>query len=442
MINFNSDKVNGSKNNIKNAKKALEKAKDSLNGITIPDDFKYASNLNNYNETLNKTNLELNSVMNWVSDIGLAFAKARETIVSNNSFTNTISKIAEQAISSAINEINNEKGIKIGSYGLSYNELNSMEYNELNRFLGNKVLGAPIITNLVYPLDKTDAEIPWMNRTKNMYLYEYRIENSYNNNSVCEGAGYWNKNYIVYCDVDTNLEKGYLRVMKKQKIKDSSKKSGWNRTAKETSSIEVEGHSNDIACIPEEGVILHIDDKNNTVNVFTMKKNNITLSNTIKNVEADGIAYDKELKQVVIINGTDAEYFSKNIILDENTKTKPQPQKNHKIPAKVKDKNNSQYYNYIQGVAARDGDLYVSYSGFATDKEKYKGDPVIGNMIAVYDSQKGGECKGTIRDNIYIEIESLDFDEKGDLVAFFNGGSWTRVFKTDLVNAKDIKENY
>ncbi len=452
MLNFNSDIVNGSKKNIKDAKKALEKAKGSLNGIDIPDDFIYASSLNEYNNSINNTNLELNNIIDWVNGLGLAFAEARETIASNNSLANTISGIAELTISSVINtaksNISKETEIKLGAYGLSYNKLNSMEYNELNRFLGNKVLGAPIITNLAFPLLLGEnSEIPWEDRTENMYLYEYRIENIYTENSVCEGAGFLSENYIGYCDVDTSLEKGFLRIMKKQKIKDSSKKSGYDRTAKEIARIEIDGHSDDIAIIPEDNIIVHIDDKNDTLNIFKVNiidEDNATITqiHTINDFEVGSIAYDKETKQIVTVNGTDVEHFSKDIIEDKKTKTKPKAQKTYKIPDEIKDEENSEYYNYLQGITARGGNVYVSYSGFSTDKESYGGERPVGNMIVAYDSEKGGECKGTIRDQFRIEIESIDFDEKDDLIAFYNGGSLTRVFKTDLVNAKDIKENY
>ena len=63
-------------------------------------------------------------------------------------------------------------------------------------------------------------------------------------------------------------------------------------------------------------------------------------------------------------------------------------------------------------------------------------------MIAICDYRKGGESVARIVDNIGVEIEDIDFDKDGDLVAFYNGGHWTRVFKTDLINSKTIAEEY
>ena len=330
-----------------------------------------------------------------------------------------------------------------GAYGRSYEELDNMKYSQLVELLGKKALETPVLQNLEEPLDATDTEISEELRTMNMFHYRYRIVNSYHNeDSVCEGAAYWDKDTIVYCDVNTKTEQGQIRFMRRNEIYDS-KKGRYDRTASELSHMEVEGHSNDITVIPEENKILHINNKNNTIEVYKVDKNyNLVKTKTISNIKANGIAYDKKTKEVVIIHGTDAEYYSKDNFV--NSKSKPKPKEKFKITDKVKDKDNSAYYNYVQGIAAEDGMLYISYSGFNSDKNKYGGkdDKVIGNMIVTYDYKNGGKAVGRINDNVKVEIEGFDFDENGNLVAFYNGGHWTRVFDTDLVNSKDISEKY
>ena len=414
-------------------------------------DLKKAASLINGN-----SKKDTNKLLSQIQGLGNSIIRTNNNLTASAKRASTAEIDMKTQIQNLSKKIGNNINLKFSSIStkrknrneskekeLSYEELNKMKYSQLIEVLGNKVLSTPVLQHLKEPLDDKDTEIPSQLRTKNMFQYKYRIVNAYDNEfSVCEGAAYWNPDVIVYCDVNTRKEKGIMRFMHRKEIYDQ-KKGRYDRTALEISNTKIQGHSNDITVIPEDKVILQIDDKKNSINVYKVDKNyKATKTKTIKDIKANGIAYDKKTKEVVIVHATDAEYYTKDDLLNSNTK--PKPEEKFKIPDKIKDKKNSTYYNYIQGIAAEDGLLYVSYSGFNTDKDKYgaKEDKVLGNMIVTYDYKKEGKAIGRTVDNVKVEIEGFDFDEKGDLVAFYNGGHWTRVFKTDLVNSKDISEKY
>ena len=416
------------------SKKIINDSVDTLKEIEMPSDFECSHRikesitiLDNIIKNIDKTNGEL--------DIKVEeFCAVQKKHIKSGVIPNYHMKLSAFSLNSAVSTY-------ASPYGISYERLASMDNNKLIKLLGNKILNSPILQHLQSPLDENNSEIYGKARNNKMFDYIYRIVNRFTDeSSVCQGGAYLDNNTIAYCDIDTKEDKGYLRIISKSTKYDKIKKV-FDRTGTEVSYTKIEGHSNDITYIPEDRTILHIDNKNDVVDVFKIDNNyKITKTKTIDDIKADEIAYDKELQKIVVINATDAKYYSKNSFLEKTAETKPES--NFKITDKVKDEKNSTYYNYIQGTAAHDGLLYIAYSGFDTDKKTYNLDRPVGNMIAICDYRKGGESVARIVDNIGVEIDDIDFDKDGDLVAFYNGGHWTRVFKTDLINSKTIAEEY
>ena len=407
------------------AKRIMDESITNLKEIEIPSDF----------ECFNRIKESINLLGNLIHNIDVTnkrlFIKVEEIWDARNRYG--YAKL-------------NFDIVNIGAYGMSYEELANMKSDELISVLGKKVLEAPVIQYFKNPLDMKNSEIPRYLKTKNMLNYLYRIENRYKEKiSVCEGGTCLGKNVIAYCDVDTNTGKGLLRIMVEGE-KYKNKKQYYARTAIEVSSIEVEGHSNDLAYIPENRILLHIDDKNDRINVYKVDEDySITKVKSIDNIKANGITYDKGEEKVIILNGRYVDSYSKKEFVNKNTKTKPKAEKKCIIPNIIKDKDNSTYYNYVQGMTAYDGCLYITYTGFSTDKERYSydnGDIPLGNMTAIYDYENGGKAIGTFRDDVGIEIESIDTNEEKDFVFFYNGGPYTRIFETDLVNAETIAKDY
>ena len=63
-------------------------------------------------------------------------------------------------------------------------------------------------------------------------------------------------------------------------------------------------------------------------------------------------------------------------------------------------------------------------------------------MITVLDYEDGGSAVGYIKDDIKQEIESVDLNEKGNMVTWHNYGPKTRVFEAENVNAYTIASQY
>ena len=213
-------------------------------------------------------------------------------------------------------------------------------------------------------------------------------------------------------------------------------------------SIDVESHSNDITYIPKDGTVIHPDHQNEKIDIYKLNKGkgkdeySFEKVGEIKGKNGNIITYDKERDNIVLIEKSDGEVYKREDLLKGGD-----PVAQFKVPEKVKDQDNSIYYNYRGGGTSYDGTLYVTYSGFPTDKEGYsyaKGDRTIGNLTVAIDYENGGTPIGQIKDDVPQEVESIDNDEDGQLVYYYNYGHKTRIFKTntDQTNVKKISNDY
>lgn len=325
----------------------------------------------------------------------------------------------------------------LGLNGYSDKDLDNMSYNDLNKLLGDMVLNSRNIQNMKNPLNENNDPINTAFRENNMYKYIYRILNGYTEKSVCQGGTYLDKNTIAYCDIDSDKESGKLCIVKKGIL--------GRITGKTISSIDVNGHSNDITYVKKDRIIIHPDHEKKQINLYKLDENyNVIGRKVLYNKNADAIAYDPVRDNIIVVNGVDAEVYSKDTYLKGDKK----PDSKFKVADQIldtRDKNNTTYYDYRAGATAYDGKLYISYAGFVnhvTGDESHSHGEEKGNLISILDYEKKGYAVGHIKDDIKQEIESIDFTEGGDLVTWHNYGPKTRVFETDLVNAKVIAENY
>ena len=349
---------------------------------------------------------------------------------------------------------NNSNPIKKwGILEYSYEELYNMDGAKMDKILGDNVLESPILQNLKNPLkiadDKTNND-PLIIRTPDMPKLIFKVANKFfidkNNEyktSVCQGGAYVDKNVMIYCDIDSNQEKGQLHVVV------NKHKFYFNEECDIVASIDVNSHSNDITYIEKDGIILHPDHDNNKIDVYQLKKGegkyeySIEKVNELQEKNADAIAYDEDKDKIIAINGRDAEVYSREDYLSGK-----QAESKFRVANQIKDtrdKDDSTYYNYRAGATAYNGVIYIAYNGFEEDKEEYdKNDVQKGNLITVLDYEQGGTPIGQIKDDIPQELESIDYNEEGNLVLFSNYGHKTRVFETknDNANIEQIANNY
>ena len=394
----------------------IKDAQDILSKIDIPDDF---TNSKKLKDSIDKLGM-MNKLVNGSNEL-------------LNNAIKTVLAAEKDAFGGLM--LGKTKYIGFGKY--SYEDLDNMSYDELNKFLGDKVLNSPVLQTLKNGLDENND--PYiLRRTKDMYKLYHRIFNVATPDSVCQGGAYIGNGMIAYCDIDSKKDCGKLHiVVNNQKYKP-------NPTCEIISSIDVNGHSNDITYIPKDNIIIHPDHAKKEINLYQIDKDTyeITKIKTIKDRNADAIAYDSEKDKIIAINATDAEVYSREDYISGDK----QPESKFKVADQIKDtrdEDDCTYYNYRAGATAYDGVLYLSYSGFEEDKEYYEPEDTLKtNMITVVDYEQGGTPIGQIKDNIPQEVESIDHDENGDLIYFSNYGPKTRVFKTKLVNTKVIAENY
>ena len=327
----------------------------------------------------------------------------------------------------------------------SYKQLDDMSYGELNKFLGDEVLKSPLLKELKNGLKVADDETnnnPLLLRTPDMYKLIFKKSNIFSAESVCQGGAYVNDKVMIYCDIDSDQSAGQMHVV----VNDHS--SFWNQDCKIVASIDVESHSNDITYIPKDGIILHPDHNNKKIDVYKLKKGKgeydytIEKINELEDKNADAIAYDEVTDKIIAVNGTDADVYSRKDYLAG----KKEPENKFKVADQIKDtrdKDDCTYYNYRAGATAYNGVLYITYNGFEQDKEHYVYEDVQkSNMISLLDYESGGKPIGRIEDNVPQETESIDHDEKGNLITFVNYGPKTRVFISQTLNISQVATDY
>lgn len=441
-IKYNPSKKNTFNGYIDTAVSDLKKAKNMtsrISGSDFPDKTIIGRKFNKKGKII----ILIKHIINVYTDILSVKSDVQETV---NRYIKADNKAKMELnylnVLLKVNNINLREKIKYwGLLGYSYDELDKMKYDDLNRLLGDNILKTPVIQNFKNPLDENNDPFI-LRRTNDMYILMHRIFNEATPNSVCQGGVYIGDGMVAYCDIDSEKGRGKLHIVV------NNQKNKFNPTCDIISSIDINGHSNDITYIPENNIIIHPDHTNNEINLYQIDKKTlkITKIKTIKNRNADAIAYDSEKQRIIAINGTDAEVYLKNDYLSGDK----QPISKFKVADKIKDtrdKEDCTYYNYRAGITAYNGVVYISYSGFGTDKEHYSysdGDRTKSNLITALDYTHGGTAIGQIKDNIPQEVESIDHDEEGNLVYFSNYGPKTRVYISKLknTNLNEIASNY
>ena len=412
--------------------------------------FNKKTQINTLKGNINSAYKALSSVKADVQEEEKRYLKSNnEAIVMANSLA-----LHKKVKSNGKNNFTSTKNTnKIGICGYSYEELYNMDGKEMDKILGDNVLESPILQNLKNPLKVADDETnndPLIIRTPDMPRLTFKVKNTFfidknneNNTSVCQGGTYINKNTVVYCDVNSDQEKGQLHVVVNRNT------FYFNQECDIVASIDIDSHSNDITYIEKDGIILHPDHDNNKIDVYQLKKvkgkyeYTIEKVNELEDKNADAIAYDEVKDKIVAINGRDAEVYSRDDYLSGK-----QPEIKFRVADQIKDtrnKEDSTYYNYRAGATAYNGVVYIAYNGFEEDKEYYEYEDVQkGNLITALDYEQGGTPIGQIKDDIPQELESIDHNEKGNLVLFSNYGPKTRVFETEFDNAniEQIANNY
>lgn len=76
----------------------------------------------------------------------------------------------------------------LGLNGYTYDELDGMKYDDLNKMLSDMIFNSKNIQNLRNPLDDNNDPIEESLRDKFMYRLTYRIINKFTEDSVCQGG--------------------------------------------------------------------------------------------------------------------------------------------------------------------------------------------------------------------------------------------------------------
>ena len=261
-----------------NSKNYIDDAIIIFRNLKIPDNYNKSkkikdsiSILENMKKNINKANSALESKINEI----IAMQRKKYSLKTGNLL------------------LKNNK--QLFQYGKNYKELSTMDYNEVIKFFSQKVLETPVLQVLKNPLDNNNSEIRAGKREKNMMNYAYRIESKDSTkSSVCQGGICWGLNSVIYADVNTNINTGTLRFMKKNK-KYEFKNIKFDRTAieKEGFAINLKGHSNDLAKVTLLDYILHINQIDNTIDVYRVNEyEKETQYVKSINVKANGVGYD------------------------------------------------------------------------------------------------------------------------------------------------------
>lgn len=254
-------------------------------------------------------------------------------------------------------------------------------YDEINRILA-KYSGVLSSREVIEknPLDEDYNEIP--NLSDDMLKYLAYMENTFTDSSQCQGAVWLGNNKIAICDIDGDLDKGVIRIIE---IDPNNPEN-----IEVISEIPVDGHSNDIAYIPDDNVIIHPNNATGELEAIYLDKNlNEKDREVVRNQQENGIDYDKENNKIIVTEDINVETYSYESFFGDG-----EPESRTVIPDAIKDEENDIYYNIRGGTFVKDGDVYVCYTGYEEDKRKYDayGDPPDipkTTMTVIYDSETG-----------------------------------------------------
>ena len=280
------------------------------------------------------------------------------------------------------------------------------------------------------PLDKDYNELP--NLSDDMLKYFAYMENTFTDSSQCQGAVWLGNNRIAICDIDGKLKRGVIRIIEIDPNKPEN--------IKIISEIPVDGHSNDIAYIPNDNVIIHPNNvKGELEAIYLDKKLNEKDREVVRNQQANGIDYDKENNKIIVTEDINVETYSYDSFFNGG-----EPESRTLIPDAIKDEENGIYYNLRGGQVVKDGDIYICYTGYEEDKRKYDayGDPPDipkGTMTAIFDSETG-KCKRVIKNDSNGEAEAITFDDNGDQVWVMNCENDTYLLKSDKKGNDQVLE--
>ena len=293
------------------------------------------------------------------------------------------------------------------------------------------VSSSDVLLNETFPLDDNYKEIT--DKTENMMKYLCKMENTFKDSSQCQGAIWIGEGIIAVCDIDgyqTDPEGGWIKIFR---INPNDPED-----IEEICVIEnVMGHSNDIGYIPSENCIIHPNDNNGQLEVIYLDEDYKEIERkNIAERKVDAVSYDKENDAIVTLDFFNGDVYSKEDFLEgKESKNK------FMIPDAFNDEENGIYYNQRGGSTAKDGKIYVCYTGYKKDKRSYDVradiDPDIpqSNMVVVYDSETG-KCEGRIINNSNGEVESIAFDDNGDLIWILNCNNNTYIVKSDMSKVK------
>ena len=265
------------------------------------------------------------------------------------------------------------------------------------------------------PLDENYDELT--DKTEDMLIYLCFMENTFTDSSQCQGAAWLGDNKIAICDIDGAQDKGVIRIFKINPDNPFD--------IEIITEIPVDGHSNDIEYLPDENIILHPNHQTKEIEaIYLNKELQKEKIETVQNIHANAIAYDKENDEIIIVEDINGEVYSKEDFLKgEGSK------KEFIIPDQIKDKENDIYYNLRGGATAEDGKVYVSYTGYEKDQRQYHGDIPKGTMTAVYDDETG-ECLESYITNCNGEVETVTLDDEGHIIWVENCENNTYVLKS------------
>lgn len=261
-------------------------------------------------------------------------------------------------------------------------------------------------------------------KTESTSIHYACLENKFADFSQCQGAAWIGNNRMAVCEVNDANGEGIIRL-----IEINPDNFFDIKTMKE---IPIEGKPKDIECITDENIILLPNYRTKEIEVIYLNNElQEKKREKIKNVLGNSISYDKKNDEIIVLDDINGKVYLKEDFLRGK-----EPKKQFMIPDKIKDEENGMYY-YLKGRnTAKNGKIYVSYSGYDKDQRRDYEDMPQESMIAVYDSETG-ECINRYIINCNGEIEKFILDEEGNIIFIINYENNTYVIESKLYEIVD-----
>ena len=173
MLKFDTNRVMNSEKNILDAKKALQNAKSSIDGIKIPNDFIYASSLKSISISIEDIDKEMDSLKNWIKDKADRFIRTKNLELYLTGFSTESELVPEwEEYAGGLAE-----GMDFANKYIDYEWYNSLRFraHRTDSMIMSGILGREATDNFLMDENRKELNIeisPYVNKKMSDYLYK------------------------------------------------------------------------------------------------------------------------------------------------------------------------------------------------------------------------------------------------------------------------------